>query len=109
MTELVVIVCFAPLGHAGAIREALANAGAGRIGEYSACSFSARGEGRFLPSADATPHIGQPGMPEVVDEVRIECICPRPLARTAVAAMLATHPYEQPAWHCYSVLHLADL
>jgi putative NIF3 family GTP cyclohydrolase 1 type 2 len=46
------------------------------------------------------------GRTEVVDEVRIETVCARPLRRQAVAAMLAAHPYEEPA---YDVVELAAL
>ena len=106
---MVVIVVFAPLTHADAVRRALGDAGAGSIGEYTACSFSAPGEGRFTPGDAANPHIGSPGGPEVVDEVRIECVCADDLARGAIEAMLAAHPYEEPAYHCYRALTLDDL
>ncbi len=109
MPELLVIVVFVPVTHADQVRAALAAGGAGEIGEYSACSFSALGEGRFLPGDDANPHIGEPGQPEVVDEVRIEAVCHRNRARQAVRAMLDAHPYEEPAWHCYECLTLDDL
>lgn len=109
MTQLLVIVVFVPLSHADAVREALALAGAGRIGEYSACSFSAPGQGRFLPSESARPHLGVSGRLEVVEEMRIECVCPIESAREAVTAMLAAHPYEEPAYHCYPVMTLAEL
>ena len=46
---MIVIVVFAPLTHADGVRAALAGAGAGSLGEYTACSFSAPGEGRFTP------------------------------------------------------------
>lgn len=103
---MVVIVVFAPLSHADAVRAALADGGAGEIGEYSACSFSAPGEGRFRPSADADPFSGTRGELSVVDEVRIEAVCAREQAKAAVAAMLAAHPYEEPAWHAYETLDL---
>lgn len=106
---MVVIVVFSPLTHADLVRDALAQAGAGSLGEYSACSFSAPGEGRFLPGEGADPHIGEPGTPEVVDEVRIECVCPDDRTRAAVEAMLAAHPYEEPAYHCYRALTVDDL
>ena len=109
MSDFVVIVVFAPQSDAAAVRAALAAGGAGEIGEYSACSFSTPGQGRFLPGEDAHPHIGTPGTPEVVAEVRIEAICHRDRARAAVTAMLAAHPYEEPAWHCYEALLLKDL
>lgn len=106
---MVVIVVFSPLTHADEVREALASAGAGSLGEYTACSFSAPGEGRFVPGEGSDPHIGEPGTPEVVDEVRIECVCPDDRARGAVEAMLAAHPYEEPAYHCYRALTVDDL
>lgn len=106
---MLVIVCFAPLSHADAVRRALAEAGAGAVGAYTACSFTARGEGRFRPGAGADPYLGEVGELSVVDEVRIECVCPRDRAAVAVAAMLAAHPYEEPAWHCYEALTLPQL
>ena len=106
---MIVIVVFSPLSHADAVRRALADAGAGPLGGYTACSFSAPGEGRFTPGAGADPHIGRPDAPEVVDEVRIECVCDDDGARAAVEAMLAAHPYEEPAYHCYRALTLGDL
>lgn len=106
---MIVIVVFVPLAHAEAVRHALAAAGAGAIGGYSACSFSVTGEGRFRPDAAADPYIGEPGHSAVVDEVRIECVCRADLARGAVSAMLAVHPYEEPAYHCYRALTIDEL
>lgn len=106
---MLVIVCFVPASHADAVRAALAGAGAGAIGAYTACSFSSRGEGRFTPEAGADPFLGGVGAPSVVDEVRIECVCPRERAHEAVSAMLRAHPYEEPAYHCYEALTLNDL
>lgn len=103
---MIVIVCFAPLSHADAVRAALAGGGAGRIGEYSACSFTARGEGRFLPSERADPFSGTRGELSVVEEVRIEAVCAPDRLVEAVRAMLAAHPYEEPAWHAYETVDL---
>ncbi|MBW3084460.1 GTP cyclohydrolase 1 type 2 [Austwickia sp. TVS 96-490-7B] len=99
-----VIVVFAPVEAADVIRDAAAHAGAGAIGAYRACSFTASGEGRFLPTAGATPTIGHVGVPEVVAESRIEVVCPRRQAREALTAMLAVHPYEEPAHHVYPTI-----
>lgn len=105
-----VIVCFAPATHAEAVRGALTGAGAGAVGEYTACSFTAAGEGRFRPSPAAEPFIGEAGDLAVVDEVRIECVCADAVVRDAVTAMLAAHPYEEPAWHCHpAAISLDDL
>lgn len=102
--DLVVIVVFAPQEAADVVRDAAASAGAGAIGAYRACSFSAPGQGRFLPLAGSTPALGAEGIPQVVAEHRIEVVCPRGLAARALAAMLAVHPYEEPAYHVYATI-----
>lgn len=106
---LVVVVVFVPREAADRVRRAAARAGAGAIGDYRACSFSAPGEGRFEPQVGARPTIGRVGEPEVVDEMRVEMVVPRRDARRVVDAVLAAHPYEEPAWHAYETLGLAEL
>jgi dinuclear metal center YbgI/SA1388 family protein len=100
------IVVFAPVDAADAVRDALTGAGAGALGDYDSCTFSTPGQGRFRPLEGASPAIGSVGRTEVVDEVRIEAVCARPLRAAAVAAMRAVHPYEEPA---YDVVELAAL
>jgi dinuclear metal center YbgI/SA1388 family protein len=99
------LTTYVPVADADRVREALGAAGAGVIGDYDSASFSTRGEGRFRPREGAHPTIGQVGRLEVVDEVRIECVLPRAARPRVVAAMLAAHPYEEPA---YDVVELAD-
>lgn len=103
------LVTFVPLENADAVREALGKAGAGVIGEYSFCSYSVVGKGRFLPSENASPHIGQPGKPEVVEEERIEVVCERNNAKKVIAAMREAHPYEEVAFDIYPLLDEEDL
>jgi hypothetical protein len=100
------IVVFAPVGAAEDVRTALRDAGAGAIGDYDSCTFTSAGEGRFRPLEGASPAVGEVGRAEQVDEVRIESVLPRGLRRRVVAAMLAAHPYEEPA---FDVLELAAL
>ncbi|MEP9382859.1 Nif3-like dinuclear metal center hexameric protein [Nocardioides sp. KR10-350] len=100
------LTVYVPAGDADAVRTALAEAGAGRIGDYDSASFSSTGEGRFRPLPGASPAIGSVGSLETVEEVRVECVLPRPLRRSVVAAMVAAHPYEEPA---YDVVELAPL
>jgi dinuclear metal center YbgI/SA1388 family protein len=99
------LTVFVPATHADAIRAALSEAGAGRIGDYDSASFSTPGEGRFRPLAGANPAIGAVDRLEVVDEVRVEAVLARGLRSRVVAALLAAHPYEEPA---YDVVELAD-
>lgn len=103
------IVTFVPLNEADKVRDALGSAGAGQIGEYSYCSYSVVGKGRFVPSENANPTIGEPGKPEVVEEERIEVICDRDKAKTVIAAMKAAHPYEEVAFDIIALLDEQDL
>jgi dinuclear metal center YbgI/SA1388 family protein len=99
------VTTFVPVADAERLRQALAAAGAGVIGDYDSASFSTRGEGRFRPREGANPTIGEVGSLEVVDEVRIECVLARAARPRVVAALLAAHPYEEPA---FDVVELAD-
>lgn len=98
------LTVYVPVDDADSVREALAGAGAGTIGDYDSASFSTSGEGRFRPLAGAEPTIGEVGRLEVVAEVRLEVVLARPRRAAVVAAMRAAHPYEEPA---YDVVELA--
>ena len=63
-----------PLEYADNVRQALGEAGAGKQGNYSFCSFSIRGQGRFLPNDEANPHTGSAGKLESVEEVYITMV-----------------------------------
>jgi dinuclear metal center YbgI/SA1388 family protein len=99
------ITTHVPADHVDRVRDALTGAGAGAIGDYDSCTFSAAGEGRFRPLDGATPTIGEVGRVEVVDEVKVQAVLPRSRRTAVVAAMVAAHPYEEPA---YDVVELAD-
>ncbi len=97
-TPLSKLTTYVPTESADRVRAALAAAGAGAIGDYDSCSFSTPGEGRFRPLEGAQPAIGRVGAGERVEEVRIEVILPRAMTADVVAAMKASHPYEEPAY-----------
>ncbi len=98
------IVTFVPIENADQVREALGSAGAGAIGEYSYCSFSSIGKGRYIPSSEANPHIGQANQLEIVEEERIEVVCDRDKAKAVIVAMKKAHPYEEVAFDIYPLL-----
>ena len=97
------VVTFVPETHVDRIREAMANAGAGRIGEYEQCSFNIKGEGTFFGGKGANPTVGQSGRLERVPEVRLEMVCGRKQLPTVADALHQTHPYEEPAWEVYTL------
>jgi hypothetical protein len=103
MDEFDCIVVYAPKEAAAVVLQAIGDAGAGRLGNYSHCSFVTEGTGRFTPLAGANPTIGAVGQPEEVPEMRIEAIYPRPLRTAVVRAMLDAHPYETPAFMTFPI------
>ena len=95
------LAVYVPEEAAEAVRDALGRAGAGSMGAYSHCSFSASGTGRFLPGEGSRPAIGSQGRLESVAEVRIETIYPEKIEKAILSAMLKAHPYEVPAYDLF--------
>lgn len=103
--KYVKLAVFVPRGHEDAVRNALARAGAGHIGNYSHCTFQSPGTGTFLPLEGTNPYLGQQGKLEYADELRLETILPETRVRKAVQAMAGAHPYEEVA---YDLIPLAN-
>lgn len=96
--------CFAklsvtvPVAHEEAVRNALARAGTGAVGNYDSCSFTSSGVGRFRAMPGASPYVGRVGELHSEAESRVDVIVPMHRLYEAVGAMLAAHPYETPAY-----------
>jgi hypothetical protein len=95
------IVVFVPEDYADAVRDAMVCAGAGKIGDYTYCSFSTKGIGRFKPAKGTQPVIGEIGKLELVPEERIEVVCERKILNEVVVAIRSAHPYEEVALDVY--------
>ena len=88
-----------PVSAADKVREALFNAGAGKIGNYKECSFSINGNGTFRPGQDAGPAIGEAGgIREYVNETKIEVLIEKHTQAAVIAALFEAHPYEEVAY-----------
>ena len=98
------LVVFVPLADLVRVVDALAAAGAGRIGNYERCAWSATGIGTFRPEPGATPFAGQVGAVSEVAEARVEMVVPRGLRGDVLQALRAAHPYEEPAFDLYARL-----
>ena len=94
---------YVPASHEVSVREALHAAGAGNIGEYTSCSFSQEGLGRFQPSDEANPHTGSAGILSEVPEVKVEMISPSHLSAPILNALKSAHPYEEVAYFIHSL------
>jgi hypothetical protein len=86
------------------VRDALTLAGAGRIGNYSECSFALAGTGTFRPMAGAKPVVGQVGDLEVVNEMRLEVRVGSDRLEDVLAALRETHPYDEAAFDLFPTL-----
>ncbi len=100
------IVVNVPIDEANAMRDAIGQAGGGKLGEYSFCSFSIKGIGRFLPNEDARPSIGVSGTLEAIEEERIEISCDESDALSIVRVIRKTSSYEEPAVFVYPLLNI---
>jgi dinuclear metal center YbgI/SA1388 family protein len=97
------LVTYAPEAHAAQVRDALFKAGAGKIGNYSECSFNAPGTGSFKGEEGTDPFVGEPGKRHYEDEVRIETIYPATLESKILMALFLAHPYEEVAYDLYTL------
>jgi dinuclear metal center YbgI/SA1388 family protein len=95
------LVVFVPDTDLSRVADALFGVGAGKIGQYSQCSFRLAGTGTFFGSDAANPTVGQKGRREEVSEWRLEVICPAEHVAGAIAAMRRAHSYEEPAFDVY--------
>lgn len=92
------LVTFVPEEAVEKVSRALFDAGAGRIGKYSACSFRCAGAGTFFGEEGTNPAVGQSGRLELAPEVRLETVVPIAKVAPVVEALRRTHPYEEPAF-----------
>lgn len=95
------LVWFVPEDALDATRDAVFAAGAGRIGDYTRCSWYTAGTGTFEGGEGTDPTIGEAGREERAPEVRVETVVPSESAREVVAALIAAHPYEEVAFDLY--------
>ena len=100
------LVTFVPESHLDKVRKAVCKAGAGKIGgKYDNCSFYSFGTGTFRPLPGAKPFIGKKGKLVKVSEARLEIIVAKKDLKKVIAAMKKAHPYEEPAFDVYSLIH----
>jgi len=92
------LVVFVPTSHIESVKEAMFNAGAGNIGNYSECSYESFGKGSFKPINDANPYIGEKGIRHSEEEYRLETLITSSNESTVVKALLKAHPYEEVAY-----------
>jgi hypothetical protein len=98
------LVVFVPVADAEKVMKAIGQAGAGHIGEYTDCSFSIEGIGRFIPGERSKPTIGQKCALTEVKEIRIETICDQKDIDKIIEKLVDAHSYEEPGYDIYPLL-----
>lgn len=94
---------YIPALHLESVKQAMFDAGAGRIGDYDSCCWQIAGQGQFRPLAGADPFIGSQGKLETVEEYKVELVCEDKLIAAVVAALKQAHPYEEPAYQVWKL------
>jgi hypothetical protein len=97
-------VWFVPLESLDVTREAVFDAGGGRVGDYERCSWYTAGTGTFLGGEATDPALGERGREAHVPELRVEAVVPEDRLGDAVAALRDSHPYEEPAYDVYPLV-----
>ena len=92
------IELYVPESHLTAVKTAMFEAGAGRVGNYDCCAWQTRGEGQFRPLDGSTPFLGNQGQIETVIEYKLELVCEKPCLKAVIAALKQAHPYEEVAY-----------
>lgn len=100
------LVVFVDQDNSQKVKTAMFAAGGGQIGNYDCCCFEVIGTGQFRALEGSQPYIGRQGEIEKVVEVRIEMVCANKKIKEVVAAMIAAHPYETPA---YDIMKLEEV
>ncbi|MET3682436.1 dinuclear metal center YbgI/SA1388 family protein [Alkalibacillus flavidus] len=95
------IVVFVPTSHEDEVRDALSEAGAGHIGNYSHCTFNSEGYGTFKPQEGTDPYIGSAGELEKVNEIRLETVVSEGRLNETITKATDAHPYEEMAYDVY--------
>jgi len=102
------VAVFSPGDYADRLIDALGEAGAGVIGDYTRCAFSSGGEGTFLGGPGSKPAVGQAGRVEKADEIRIEMVLPEERMQAVAEAIRLVHPYEEPAFDFFQLAPRAE-
>lgn len=101
---MVSLVVYVPESHLEEVKQAMFNAGAGRIGNYDSCCWQTKGTGQYRPLPGSDPYQGETGKLEKAEEWKVELVCAPDLVPEVVTAMRKAHPYETPAFHVTTTL-----
>lgn len=79
------------------VRNAICEAGAGILGNYTYCTMNTKCVGTFKPNDEANPYIGERNNLEFVNEDKLEVVCDVENVKKVLKVLRKVHPYEEPA------------
>lgn len=85
------------------LRNALFDAGAGKIGNYEDCSFNSKGIGTYMGNEDSNPEIGNRFEFVENEEIKIEVTFEKHLQSKVLKALFKNHVYEEVAYEIYDL------
>lgn len=85
------------------LRNALFDAGAGKIGNYEDCSFNSQGIGTYMGNENSNPEIGARFEFVQNTEIKIEVTFEKHLEAKILKALFANHLYEEVAYEIYEL------
>lgn len=109
MNKNVKLIIYVPISHTEIVRQKLGELGAGQIGNYTFCSFTTHGTGRFKGNDSSNPTIGQKNNYESVDEEKIEVTVPVSAIKNIITEIKSVHPYEEMAYDVYPLISIDEL
>ena len=98
------IFFYVPKEHCEVVKEAMFQAGAGKMGDYDSCAWQTEGVGQFRPNDGSSPFIGELGKVERVEEYKVEIYCQERFLKDAIKALKEAHPYEEVAYGVFKVM-----
>ena len=102
------IIVTIPIENVEEVRNAICEAGAGIIGNYTYCSMSTKCIGTFKPNDNANPYIGENNKLEFVEEEKLEVVCDVDNVKKVISNLRQVHPYEEPAIDIIPLLNEKD-
>ena len=97
------LVTFVPLDNHLKVRNALFEAGAGKIGNYENCSFQSLGTGTYQGNENSNPVVGNKLQFSEDKEIKLEVIFEKHLQIKILKALFDNHKYEEVAYEIYSI------
>ncbi len=92
------LTTYVPLADSDRLKNALFKAGAGKIGNYSHCSFSSEGKGTYKANEKANPSRGYIDELHTEPEVLLSCVFGKAEEPAVVKTLKENHPYEEIAY-----------